>query len=119
MFVEGLDFVLMALIDALEPGDAPSRELLAQITGDRGDMMERIRERYLAEEASVAPADRVVLFQVTSVFERIIWMTQRLSRLLAEPGGARLSASAREADVAADSFAVGAGVSVADSKYRM
>src|SRR5262249_27692529 len=49
-------------------------------TEDRGDLMERVRQNYLAEEGSVGTAERAVLLQVTSVFERIIWMSQRLAR---------------------------------------
>jgi len=44
--------------------------------------MERIRQNYLADAPSVGPADRAVLLQVTSIFERVIWMTQRLARLI-------------------------------------
>jgi phosphate:Na+ symporter len=81
-FVEGLDFVLMMLVDALETGDRERIEMLINITEDRGDLMERIRQSYLAEEESVDARDRAVLLQVTNVFERTIWMTQRLARLL-------------------------------------
>jgi phosphate:Na+ symporter len=81
-FVEGLDFVLMTLVTALETGDRERIDLLVDITGDRGDLMEQIRQSYLAEERSVDSHDRAVLLQVTNVFERIIWMMQRLARLL-------------------------------------
>ena len=36
----------------------------------------------MTDEASVSAHDRAVLLQVTSTFERIIWMTQRLARLI-------------------------------------
>jgi hypothetical protein len=61
-------------------------DLLVDITGDRGDLMEQIRQSYLAEERSVDAHDRAVLLQVTNVFERIIWMMQRLARLLDRNG---------------------------------
>jgi phosphate:Na+ symporter len=80
-FVEGLDFILMTLVAALE-GDRERIDLLVGITEDRGDLMEQIRQGYLAEESSIDPHDRAVLLQVTNLFERIIWMTQRLARLL-------------------------------------
>ena len=80
--VEGLDFVLLTLIEALEPGGGESLEMLIQITGDRGNLMERIRQDYMADEGSIVSTDRTVLLQATSIFERIIWMTQRLARLL-------------------------------------
>ena len=91
-FVEALDFVLMTLVEALEPEGDEALELLTQITGDRGDIMERIRQDYLTDEGSVAPADRAVLLQVTAIFERVIWMTQRLARLI-EPGSKRAASA--------------------------
>jgi phosphate:Na+ symporter len=81
-FTEGLDFVLMTLVDALDTGAGMSLDLLERITEDRGDMMEQVRQSYLAEEGHVSAADRAILLQVTSIFERVIWMTQRLSRLI-------------------------------------
>src|SRR5262249_19602546 len=43
-FVEGLDFVLMMLVDALETPDRERIDLLINITGDRGNLMEQIRQ---------------------------------------------------------------------------
>jgi hypothetical protein len=77
-----LDFVLTTLVTALETGDRQHIELLVRITEDRGDLMEQIRQSYLAEEGSVDARDRAVLLQVTNLFERTIWMMQRLARLL-------------------------------------
>jgi phosphate:Na+ symporter len=86
-FVEALDFVLLTLVDALEAGGGDAVETLIEITGDRGDLMERIRQNFLTDEGGIAAADRAVLLQATSVFERVIWMTQRLARLIG--GGAK------------------------------
>src|SRR5262249_5475188 len=72
-------------IEALESGAPETVTLLVGMTEDSGDLMERIRQQFLHEEGSVSPADRAVLLQVTSVFERIVWMTQRLARLLERP----------------------------------
>jgi len=90
-FIESLDFVLMTLVEALDIGAGMSLDLLARITEDRGDMMEQIRQGYLTEEGNISPADRATLLQVTSIFERAIWMTQRLSRLMDAPPGATLT----------------------------
>ena len=81
-FVEALDFVLLTLIDALESGAGEPVDQLVQITEDRGEFVERVRQEYLADEASVTASDRAVLLQVTSVFERAVWMTHRLARLI-------------------------------------
>jgi phosphate:Na+ symporter len=81
-FVEGLDFVMMTLIDATSSDDPDARALLATITEDRGDLVERIRRQYLTDETGVGSAERGLLLQVTSTFERVVWMVQRLSRLI-------------------------------------
>jgi phosphate:Na+ symporter len=80
-FVEGLDFVLLTGVDALASKDPAALELLMQITGDRGDLVERMRKDFLANERATA-AERAVLLQVTSVFERIVWMLHRLAALM-------------------------------------
>jgi hypothetical protein len=41
-----------------------------------------VRQEYFAGEGSSQGADRAVLLQVTSIFERVVWMVQRMSRLL-------------------------------------
>ena len=86
-FVEALDFVLLTLIEAVESPDAESVDLLLQITGDRGELMERIRQECLTDQQAISASDRAVLLQATSIFERVIWMTQRLGRLVDEQRG--------------------------------
>jgi hypothetical protein len=79
--VEGLDFVLLTALDALESKDPGTIELLVQITEDRGDLVERIRNDFLADKTA-SVTDRALLLQVTSVFERIVWMVHRLGALM-------------------------------------
>jgi phosphate:Na+ symporter len=100
-FVDGLDFVLMTMIEALETGDRTAIDLLIHITEDRGDLMERIRQEYLAGQSGAAGSDRVVLFQVTSAFERVIWMIQRFARLIDLRRVEELSGERVESDVQA------------------
>src|SRR5262249_16759115 len=111
-FVEGLDFVLMIMIQTLESGDHESFSLLLRITEDRGDMMERIRQDYLAEARSVGTADLAVLLEVTSVFERVIWMTQRFARLI------HVGQRDRQTEVLPERSAEGALQPVRDSSSR-
>ena len=85
-FIESLDFVLLSLIEALEDG-GDAAEMLVRMTGDRSDLVERIRQRFLTDEEHVSAAERAMLLQITSVFERVIWITHRLTRLI---GGAAL-----------------------------
>ena len=66
----------------MSPTNADSVRNASHLAEDHGDLMEQIRQSYLAEEGSVDARDRAVLLQVTNVFERTIWMTQRLARLI-------------------------------------
>jgi phosphate:Na+ symporter len=81
-YIEVLDFVLMTLVDALETGSETALELLLTMTEDRGDVVERMRQEYLAEEGNIGTAERSAMLKVTSVFERIMWMAQRLAHLV-------------------------------------
>ena len=65
--------------------------------------MERIRQEYLAEETSIGPVERVVLLQVTSLFERIMWMARRLALLIEgvpQPNANSSTAASRTEEVA-------------------
>jgi phosphate:Na+ symporter len=80
-FIEGLDFILMTGVDAIETKDPMAIQMFSGITSDRGDIVERIRNDFFAG-SDVDAADRAVLLQVTSVFERIVWMAHRLAGLV-------------------------------------
>jgi phosphate:Na+ symporter len=81
---ESLDFVLMTMVETFELRTEDSIDLLILITGDRGQVLERIRQEYLRDETSASAIERSVLLQTTSVFERAIWIMQRLARLLGQ-----------------------------------
>ena len=83
----------MTAVDALESPNPGNIELLMQITEDRGDLVERMRKDFLSDNTA-STADRIVLLQVTSVFERIVWMAHRLGALIdATESGNLVSAS--------------------------
>ncbi len=82
--VEGLDALLLITLDAMESGDAMDRELLLGATDDRGDNMERIRKTYLSSESALDLNAKTTLLYITGLFERTVWMLNRLARLLDE-----------------------------------
>ncbi len=83
--VEGLDALLLTAIDALESGEAMDLDLLRSATEDRGDTMERIRKVYLYSESGLELQAKTTLLYITGLFERSVWMLNRLSSLLAQP----------------------------------
>ena len=81
--VEGLDTMLQTTLAAAETGDREELALLAAMTADRGETMERIRKKYLATEEEVTAEDRALILHVTHGFERIVWSLGRYGELLA------------------------------------
>jgi DNA-binding ferritin-like protein len=80
--IEGLDTILLTAIDAMDNADDSTAELLKNITQDRGSTMERIRNTYLSGESALDMQSKATLLYVTNLFERTVWMLNRLSRLL-------------------------------------
>jgi phosphate:Na+ symporter len=80
--VEVLDTMLQTTLAAAETGDRDELILLVAMTSDRGEMMERIRKKYLATEEDVTTEDRALILQVTHGFERIVWSLGRYGELL-------------------------------------
>jgi len=82
--VEGLDAVLLTLVEAMAPDGADDRLLLRRMTGDRGGLMRRLREEYLASDASLGPADKMAILSLTNLAERASWLISRLVDALPE-----------------------------------
>ncbi len=88
--VEGLDAVLLILVDAMGPDGAEDRVLLRQMGGDRSALMRRLREEYLASDPGLAAADKMSIFTITNLTERASWLINRLiDTLPAEDDGSR------------------------------
>lgn len=80
--VEGLDAVLLTMVEAMGPGGEDDRALLRQISGDRGALMRRLREGYLESDASLAAADKMTILTLTNLTERASWLISRLAEAL-------------------------------------
>jgi phosphate:Na+ symporter len=77
--VEGLDAVLTTVVEAMGPdGSGEDRILLRGISGDRSALMRRLREEYLASDASLGAADKMTILTVTNLTERASWLISRL-----------------------------------------
>ncbi|MBI3927675.1 MAG: Na/Pi cotransporter family protein [Armatimonadetes bacterium] len=83
-FIEGLDAILLSTNDAFESQEPEDIDLLIEITADRGQLMERLRSTYLSAEASFDLRDKSALFYITTLFERTVWLLNRLGQLLSE-----------------------------------
>jgi phosphate:Na+ symporter len=83
--VEGLDAVLMIVVEALGPDGAEDRVMLRRMSGDRGALMRRLREQYLASDTALAASDKMTILTLTNLTERASWLINRLVDALPEP----------------------------------
>ena len=76
--VEGLDAVLLMVVDAIGPDGADDRMLLRRMGGDRSALMRRLREEYLASDAGLSTNDKMSILTITNLTERASWLINRL-----------------------------------------
>jgi len=74
---EGLGAVLLVSEEAARSPTAEDIEMLLNMTSDRSALVERIRSR-----AMVDSGDHRAVYNVTALYERIVWLLQRYARLL-------------------------------------
>jgi len=100
--VEALDAVVLTLHGALVEGDQDDRDYLARVTGDRGDVMQRIRNAFLSEAQALDATAKISLLKTTNLCERLLWLLHGFTAI-AQPspavrysrGPAKLGSSAR------------------------
>jgi phosphate:Na+ symporter len=81
-FLEAIDLLLGLTADACGDPAQADFNVLETLCGDRGELMGTIRKRYLAGETELAAPEKALLFGLTAHFERIVWLTRRLGRVL-------------------------------------
>jgi phosphate:Na+ symporter len=84
---EALHLLLGELAAFGREGDAETLALIAAMTADRSDMMDGLRRRLSRHESNLTYAAQEVIFRVTSLFERVVWLTRRQALLLAPAPG--------------------------------
>lgn len=80
-YLEGLDFLLLTACDTFEIPDAENTHFLFLLTGDRNELVQKLRNQFLAENQEMRADDRMTFLQVTSLYERAIWILGRISLL--------------------------------------
>lgn len=82
--VESLHVLLSSLADTAADPDHDGVALLVELTGDRGELMERIRRALLhGDDPPPVPVQQALVAQ-TALFERIVWLIRRFALLLHE-----------------------------------
>jgi phosphate:Na+ symporter len=80
--LESLDFIILMEIDAIRSGDRDEIEALANVTGDRSEMMDRLRRKYLQAEEALSAQDRNFVLDITILFENGVAALGRSAELL-------------------------------------
>ncbi len=79
--VESLDLLIMTGVEAIAGHDPDDLEMLASMTRDRGEMMERLRAGYMdGSGGAMNHQERANLLYLTSLFERCVWLLHQWSK---------------------------------------
>ncbi len=77
--VEGLDAVLLTMADAMGEGGGEDIELFHGMTRQRGEVMHRLREAYLAADAELTAPQKGTILIVTNLAERSLWLLGQMA----------------------------------------
>ena len=80
--LEGVDFLLLTAIEALESGDEMDIDMLASMTQDRADMMANLRKAYFQAEQGLNNEARSFVLDVTMLLENIVKTLSRYGQVL-------------------------------------
>jgi len=83
-YAERLDFLLVAMKDAMKHKDSTSAPTLLSLTENEGELMANVRNDYLSDESGPDSPERSAFFQVAHGFEQTLWLLNRIA-LLAQP----------------------------------
>ena len=75
---EGVDSVLLALIDAIETDDDMSWDIARRLIGDRGAIMRRIRLQYLDMDPPLANLEQINVLLITNAVEEVFFLLSKL-----------------------------------------
>ena len=75
---EGVDSVLLSLLDALETNDELSWYIARQLTRDRGAMMRKIRNEYLEMDPPLGKSELLSILLITNTVEEVFFLLSKL-----------------------------------------
>ena len=91
---EGLGALLLTAEDGVRTGDATELQLVQQMTAERDSLVDTLRRRVMATERGLSGADQELLYGLTSLFERIVWLLRRFTAAAADQAERRAAAEA-------------------------
>ena len=78
--VEGLEAILLTLIDVAKDRSPDDARLLDMMTSDEGNGLTAVRSAYLAEEGALDADSRMKLLAAANLCERLIWLFGNMGR---------------------------------------
>ena len=75
---EGVDSVLLSLVDAIETDDRMSWEMASQLIGDRGAMMRKVRLQYLDMDPPLQELEQINVLLITNAVEEVFFVLTKL-----------------------------------------
>ena len=77
--VEGIDAVLLVLMDTLGSDDAAAWPSTTQLMGDRSEMLRNLRDTYLKDEAGLAADERTQVLKLAGLAEHVFLLMTQLT----------------------------------------
>ena len=78
--IEGLDTILLTLIDVAKERSADDAQFLETMTSEEGNGLAAVRSAYLAEESKLDVDARMKLLAAANICERLIWLFGNMGR---------------------------------------
>ena len=75
---EGVDSVLLSLVDAIETDDRVSWEMANQLVGDRGAMMRKMRLQYLNMDSPLQELEQTNVLLITNAVEEVFFVLSKV-----------------------------------------
>ena len=75
---EGVDSVFLSLVDAIEAGDESTWYLASRLTGDRGELMRKMRIQYLEMTPPLRKIELINVQLVTNAVEEVFFLLSKI-----------------------------------------
>lgn len=76
--LEGMHALMLSVNHGLIGGDEIDLSMASRLTGDRSQLMQKLRRAYLSEEQELPGDEKLMLLTTTNLCERIVWLLGRL-----------------------------------------
>ncbi|BBK40747.1 hypothetical protein STVA_07670 [Allostella vacuolata] len=82
--IESLHLIQELLAEAMAAPEADGLAMLRLMTGDRGDVVEAMRQGVIRDQHDLPVAAQEELLRLTGLFERSLWLGGRMTRLISD-----------------------------------